>query len=151
MLWGLGVLALLGFLAWHYRGPGEAAPGRAFGVLVIYALLFWLTLLKVWWTATKRPAVVVDERVLAYQPLHTFSPRRLALDQVLSCGLRPGTLSLRFVYRASETRAREFFLNLAVVDRRKEFFERLGEALARAGLESDPRVKGGWRRSGWED
>jgi hypothetical protein len=151
MLWGLGVLALLGLLAWHFRGPGEAALSRAFGVLVIYALLFWLTLLKIWWTATRRPAVVVDELVLAYQPLHTFRPRRLALAEVLSCGLRPGTLSLRFVYAASETRAREFFLNLAVVDRRKEFFECLGKALVGAGLESDPKVKGGWCRPDWED
>ena len=59
MIWGVGVVALLGLVAWLFRTPGSAPLGRAFGVLAGYGLLFWLTLLKVWWTAGL-PAVEVD-------------------------------------------------------------------------------------------
>ena len=80
MIWGVGVVALLGLVAWLFRTPGSAPLGRAFGVLAGYGLLFWLTLLKVWWTAGL-PAVEVDGEAIAYQPLHTFRPQRVPWDR----------------------------------------------------------------------
>ena len=83
MIWGVGVVALLGLVAWLFRTPGSAPLGRAFGVLAGYGLLFWLTLLKVWWTAGL-PAVEVDGEAIAYQPLHTFRLRRVPWDRILA-------------------------------------------------------------------
>ena len=60
MLWGVGVVAIVGGVAWFFKTPGSAPLGRAFGVLLFYGVLFWLTLLKIWWTAGKA-AVVVEE------------------------------------------------------------------------------------------
>lgn len=147
MLWGVGVVAILGGIAWVLRTPASAPVGRAFGVLVAYGALFWATLLKVWWTAGK-PAVVVADGRLAYQPLHTFKPRALPLDAVLSCAPKPGTQALRLVYRGQEGEEREFFLNLGVVDGRHALLDRLGEELAERGLEAVG-SEGGWKRPDW--
>ncbi len=151
MVWGVGVVVALGIVAWLFRQPGSAPLSRAFGVLVFYGSLFWLTLVKIWWTATRTPAVELDNEALAYQPLHTFRPRRLAWSDVLALEPRKGTSSLRFVFQKSSGRAREFFLNLAVVDRGGEFFQSLERRLEGAGLVPDPEVKRGWKRPGWED
>ena len=64
MIWGIGVVALFGGVAWWMREPGAAPLSRAFGVLVLYGALFLGSLLKIWWTAG-RPAVVVDDEALA--------------------------------------------------------------------------------------
>ena len=64
MLWGVGVVAVLGGVAWYFKTPGSAPLGRAFGVLLFYGVLFWLTLLKIWWTAGK-PAVQVGRNFLS--------------------------------------------------------------------------------------
>jgi hypothetical protein len=151
MFWGIGVVVVLGALAWLAREPGSAPLSRAFGVLVLYGSIFWLTLVKIWWTASQTPAVRLDEEGLAYQPLHTFRPRRLRWQDILALAPRKGTSSLRFVFQRPSGRAREFFLNLAVVDRRREFLERLEEMLRNAGLEPDPQVKRGWRRPEWKE
>ena len=151
MVWGVGVVVLLGVLAWMSREPGSAPLSRAFGVLVFYGSLFWLTLVKIWWTASNRPAIELDEEALAYQPLHTFRPRRLAWSDVLALAPRKGTASLRFVFRRRSGRAKEFFLNLAVVDRGGDFLQSLEGRLEKAGLVPDPEIKRGWRRPGWED
>ena len=150
MIWGIGVVVLLGFVAWLLRTPGAAPLSRAFGSLVFYGSLFWLTLLKIWWTATRVPAVRLDGRGLAYQPLHTFRPRRLAWPSVMAFAPRKGTSSVRFVFVRRSGTAREFFLNLAVVERGGEFLAALEGRLAAAGLEPDPEVKRGWRRPGVE-
>ncbi len=150
MVWGIGLVAAFGLVAWWLRTPGAAPLSRAFGSLVFYGSLFWLTLLKIWWTATRVPAVRLDDEGLAYQPLHTFRPRRLAWPSVLSFAPRKGTSSVRFVFRRRSGSAREFFLNLAVVERGGEFLDALEERLAAAGLEPDPEVKRGWRRPGLE-
>ncbi len=135
MVWGIGVLALLGGLTWLFRQPSTGAPlGRAFGVLVFYGVLFLLTLVKIWWTAVRSPAVVLDEETLGYQPLHTFRRRTIPLAGIRSCAMKPGTQSLGFVYRPSPDRERQFFLNLAVVDRRNEFLHELAGKLAPNGV-----------------
>lgn len=149
MLWGVGVVALLGGVAWLFRTPDTAPLGRAFGSLLFYGLLFLASLLKVWWTGG-RPAVLVDDEALAYQPLHTFRPRTLPFARVLECAPRPGTQSLRLVHAASRGRAREFFLNLGVVQGRNEFLDLLGEKLQAAGLEPVEGQPNAWRRPGWE-
>ena len=146
MIWGIGVVVLLGLVAWVFRTPGAAPLSRAFGSLVFYGSLFWLTLLKIWWTATNVPAVRLDESGLAYQPLHTFWPRRLAWTSVVAFAPRKGTSSVRFVFLRRSGSAREFFLNLAVVERGGEFLDALEGFLAAAGLEPDPDSKRGWRR-----
>lgn len=148
MVWGIGVVVAFGLVSWWLRSPGAAPLSRAFGSLVFYGSLFWLTLLKIWWTATRVPAVRLDDRGLAYQPLHTLRPRRLAWETVLSFAPRKGTASVRFVFLHRSGSAREFFLNLAVVERGGEFLDALEERLAAAGLEPDPGIKRGWRRPG---
>ena len=91
MLWGMGVILLLGGVAWWLRDPSEGFFGKAFTVLLGYTVLFWASLLKIWWTAGK-PAIVIDAESLAYQPLQYFRPR-LRFDRVIACGPRPGTES----------------------------------------------------------
>lgn len=150
MLWGVGVVALLGGVTWLFRTPGTAPLGRAFGSLAFYGLLFWASLLKVWWTGG-RPAVLVDDEALAYQPLHTFRPRTLPFARVLECAPRQGTQSLRLVHEASRGRAREFFLNLGVIQGRNEFLDLLGEKLEAAGVVAVAGKKHTWRRPGWEE
>lgn len=132
MLWGLGVLAVLVGVVWLLRDPSEGVFGKAFTVLLGYGVLFWASLLKIWWTAG-RPAVLVEDRGLAYQPLHAFRPRRVAFDRVLFCGPRPGSQSLRLVVEKGQ-RGRELFLNLAVVRSGHELLDVLGERLEAAGL-----------------
>ncbi len=149
MIWGVGAVAVLALLAWAFRTPQSAPLGRAFGALVFYGLLFWVSLAKIWWTAGG-PAVVIDAETVGYQPLHTFRPRRIRFDRILSCAPREGTQSLRFVYRGAR-RAREFFLNLAVVDGRNEFLDALGARLERAGLTRLPGRTPAWRLPGWEE
>lgn len=141
MIWGVGVLVVLGGVAWLFRSPDEGVVGWAFAVLSAYALLFWVTLLKIWWTAGK-PAVVVGEEHFAYQPLHTFRPRRIPFARILACGPRPGTDSLRLVIEGLR-RDREFFLNLAVVQGQHRFKDELEERLALEGL---VRTGDGWSR-----
>lgn len=149
MVWGVGVVALLGAVTWLFRTPGTAPLGRAFGVLVMYGLLFWLTLLKIWWTAGK-PAVVLEPEQLLYQPLHTFRLRPVVYRDVLWCGPRRGTESLRFVIEWKPGTARELYLNLGVIDGRHEFLDRLGAGLMAAGLEPVEGDKDTWRRSDWQ-
>ncbi len=149
-IWGVGIVALLGGVTWLFRDPGSKPLSRAFGALLLYGLLFLLTLAKIWWTAGGA-AVVLEEDSLAYQPLHTFRPRRIALDSVLACAPKQETQSLRFVYEATPGRGREFFLNLGVIRNRTRFLTRLGERLEAHGLESDLEQRWGWRRSGWSE
>jgi len=148
MIWGVGVVALLGLVAWLFRTPGSAPLGRAFGVLAGYGLLFWLTLLKVWWTAGL-PAVVVDAAALAYQPLHTFRPRRVPWERILASAPRPGTQSLRLVVLKPRGGARELFLNLGVIRGRHRLLEELGRQLAANGLLPIPGREDAWRRPEW--
>jgi len=150
MLWGIGVVALLGGVAWIFKTPGSAPLGRAFGVLLFYGVLFWLTLLKIWWTAGK-PAVVVGINFLAYQPLHTFRRRRIPYARMLSCAPRKETESLRIVHEKKPGQGREFFLNLAVVDGRHSFLDLLGERLEAAGLQPFPNEPNSWIRPGWQE
>lgn len=148
LLWGLGVVALLGAVTWVLRGPASAPASRAFGVLVLYGALFWITLAKVWWTAGGA-AVSLDEEHLAYQPLHTFSPRRIRLDAVLACAPRQGTQALRIVHRGEEGEEREFYLNLGVIDGRNEFLDALGQSLVARGLAPVYGQRDSWRRLDW--
>jgi hypothetical protein len=143
MVWGMGVLALLAGVAWFLRDPDSGVFGKAFSVLLGYTLLFWASLLKIWWSAGKS-AIEIDRDTLAYRPLQYFSPRRLRFDRVLACGPRPGTESFRFVLDGKR-RERELFLNLAVVKDKHRLVELLGERLERAGLE---RSGDGWARPG---
>ena len=132
MIWGMGVVGLVAAVAWLLRDPSEGVVGKAFTVLLGYAVLFWASLLKIWWTAG-RPAIEIGAETLAYQPLQYFSPRRVRFDDVLACGPRPGTESLRLVV-AGHRRERELFLNLAVVKDKHRLLELLGARLERAGL-----------------
>ncbi len=150
MFWGIGFVAIFGLVAWWLRSPGAAPLSRAFGSLVFYGSLFWLTLLKIWWTGSRTPAVRLDERGLAYQPLHTFRPRRLDWSSILTFAPRKGTSSVGFIFERRPGVAREFFLNLAVVERGGEFLDALERRLAAEGLEPDPEIKRGWRRPGVE-
>lgn len=143
MIWGIGVLAVFGGVAFALRDPDEGFIGWAFAVLSAYGLLFWATLLKIWWTAGS-PAMVVDEQGLAWQPLHTFRPKRIPWSKILAAGPRPGTDSLRVVIEGLR-RDKELFLNLAVVQGQHRFRERLDEQLEREGL---TRAGEGWRRPG---
>jgi hypothetical protein len=147
MLWGVGIVVLLGGVAWVVQADERAAWGRGFGVLLAYSLLFWASLAKIWWTAGK-PAVVIDAEGLSYQPLHTFRPKRIPFAGVLAIGPRAGTESLRFILEQDGV-GREFFLNLAVVKGQHQFLERLGEELERIGLEKVPGRERSWRRPGW--
>jgi hypothetical protein len=134
MTWGMGVLALLAGVAWLLRDPSEGVFGKAFAVLLGYAVLFWASLLKIWWTAGKS-AIEIDREALAYRPLQYFAPRRLHFARVLECGPRPGTESYRFVVEENGNE-REIFLNLAVVRDKHRLLEVLGERLGAAGLQS---------------
>ena len=149
LLWGVAVVLVIGGII-LFLGSGEReAWGRAFGVLLGYSLLFWVSLVKIWWTAG-RPAVALDEEGLAYQPLHTFRPRRVPFARVLACNPRAGTEALRFVVERNGV-ARELFLNLAVVKGQHRFLDLLGERLEAAGLERVPGKENAWRRPEWEE
>jgi hypothetical protein len=150
MIWGLGVVAVLAAVTWWLRTPESAPLGRAFGALVLYGSLFLLTLLKIWWTGG-RAAVSLGEEKLAYQPLHTFSPRTIAYRSVLSCAPRQGTQSLRLIHTAGADKAKQFFLNLAVVDGLHEFLDELAERLEGAGLRPVEGERHTWVRPGWVD
>jgi hypothetical protein len=149
MIWGVGAVLAIGVVVWVLRAGEREAWGRAFGVLLAYSLLFWVSLFKIWWTAGL-PAVALDDESFSYQPLHTFKPRRVPFDRVLACNPRPGTEALRFVVEKNGT-AREFFLNLAVVKGQHQFLDLLGERLEAAGLERLPGRDSAWLRPGWED
>ena len=146
MLWGMGVILLLGGIAWWLRDPSEGFFGKAFTVLLGYTVLFWASLLKIWWTAGK-PAIVIDAESLAYQPLQYFKPKRLRFDRVLDCAPRPGTESFRFAVEEESGRVRELFLNLAVVTDKHRLLDVLGQRLGTVGLE---RAGDGWSRAGGE-
>ena len=148
MVWGIGVLALLGAITWWFKAPGPAPLGRAFGVLAFYGVIFWLTLFKVWWTAGK-PAVVVGEEGLGYRPLHLFSVKTIPYEAIQFCAPRSQTESLRIVHEVKPGEARDFFLNLAVVDGRHAFLDSLGEKLEAAGLFAVPNEVNSWRRLDW--
>ncbi len=135
MIWGVGVLAVLGGVSWLFRSPDEGAFGWAFGVLASYAALFLVSLMKIWWTAG-RPAAEIGDREIEYQPLHTFSPRRISFDRILACGPKEGTESLRLVVEGLR-RDREVLLNLAVIRNKHRFLDELGERLAAAGLQRE--------------
>lgn len=144
MIWGIGALAAVGAGAWLLRSPDEGAFGWAFTILSAYALLFLVTLLKIWWTAGNA-AVEIDSSGIAYQPLHTFGPRRIPYERVLFCAPREGTESLCIVVEGLR-RDREFFLNLGVVVRKHRLLEALGERLMAAGLEPIDAAGSGWSR-----
>lgn len=149
MVWGIGVVALFGVVAWWLREPGAAPLARAFGVLVLYGALFLASLLKIWWTAG-RPAVVLDDVGLAYQPLHRFRPKRIPWDRVLAAAPKEGTRSFRLAFEKSPGRGREFFLNLAVVADSHSLVGDMGTLLEAAGLQADAAANS-WRRPGWEE
>ena len=149
MLWGVCAVAVLAAAVWWLLAGERGAWGRAFGVLLGYGLLFWATLLKIWWTAGGA-AVEIGDDDLAYQPLHTFKPRRIPFARILSCAPRPGTEALRLVVERRGV-GRELFLNLAVIKGRHRFVELLGERLARAGLVAVPGKAGAWRRLDWDE
>lgn len=149
MIWGVGVVAALGIAVWFLEAERRGAWGRAFGVLLLYSLLFWASLIKIWWTAG-RPAVAIDDEAFSYQPLHTFQPRRVPFARVIACNPRPGTEAIRFVVEGRST-ARELFLNLAVVRGQHDFLDLLEKRLEAAGLERVPGKNRSWRRPGWED
>ena len=150
MTWGLGVVFLLGVVAWLFREPGSSHLGRAFGVLLLYALLFWLSLLKIWWTAGQ-PAVVLEPKALAYRSVVGIGPRRIPYDQIVVCSPRPGTQSQRLVYVQASGRAREFFLNLGVVKGRNELFKALGAELTARGLVAIEGERNSWQRPDWRE
>lgn len=150
LVWGLGVLALLATVAgWLQGGATGWAWGRAFGVLLAYSLVFWLTLFKIWWTA-RGTAVWVEAEALAYQPLYGFRPRRVPWRSLLAVSPRPGTHSLRLVVERRGT-ARELFLNLAVILGRRPFLAALGAQLEAAGFEPLAGRADAWVRPGWEE
>ena len=148
MIWGVGVVALLGVVTWWLKAPGPAPLGRAFGVLAFYALIFWLTLFKVWWTAGK-PAVIVGDEGLGYRPLHLFGTKTIFYRDIQFCGPRTQTESLRIVHEVKPGEAKEFFLNLAVIDGRHAFLDTLGDKLQGAGLFPIPNLESSWRRLDW--
>lgn len=147
MIWGVGVVAAAGGGAWWLERGETQAWGRAFAVLLAYSLLFWASLLKIWWTAG-RPAVAMDSEALYYQPLHTFRPNRVPFSKVLACNPRPGTEALRVVVERRGV-ARELFLNLAVIKGQHRFFDVLAERLEAQGLEQVGTRA--WSRPGWEE
>lgn len=149
MLWGLVLVAVVAGVVWLLE-RGERGPWvRAFGVLFGYSVLFWLTLAKIWWTAGL-PAVAVASDAVYYQPLHGWKPRRIELSAVLAVEPRPGTEALRLVVHR-RGRARELFLNLAVVKGRNELIELLGRRLVEAGLVAVPGRLHSWRRPEWAE
>src|SRR6185295_12596150 len=56
LLWGVAVVVAIGGIMLALGSGDREAWGRAFGVLLGYSLLFWVSLVKIWWTAG-RPAV----------------------------------------------------------------------------------------------
>ena len=150
IVWGIGVIVLLGGVSWFLRDPESEPLSRAFGTLLIYGTLFLVSLAKIWWTAGGA-AVVLEEESLAYQPLHTFWPKRIPLGGVLSCAPRTETQSLRFVYESSPGRAREFFLNLGLIRGRTAFLTQLGEVLHERGLEPVAGQTWAWARPTWSE
>jgi len=151
MFWGVGVLVILGGVTWLFRQPESRPVGRAFGVLFLYAALFFLTLLKIWWTASRSPAVLLGADTLAYQSLHGLRPKSFPIEEIVSCGMRSGTESLRFVRVKPNGRALEFFLNLAVIDGRNEFLHLLEQRLVERGLERAPGRPKRWIKPGYEE
>jgi hypothetical protein len=149
LLWGVAVVIVIGGLVFLFKGGERESWARAFGVLLAYSLLFWISLIKIWWTGG-RPAVLLDDDAFAFQALHTFRPTRIPFEQVLACNPRPGTEALRFVIEKKGT-ARELFLNLAVVKGQHRFLELLGERLEAAGLEKVPEKENAWKRPDWDD
>jgi hypothetical protein len=149
MLWGAAALALCAGLAWAFQSPGSAPLSRAFGVLALYAIVFLLSLGKIWWTAGE-PAVELDGEALWFRPLHTFGRRRVALSAVVAAGPRPGTQSLRLLVARGAGDARELFLNLGVIHQVHAFSDELGRELAAAGLEPVPGRPASWARPGWD-
>jgi len=147
LLWGMGLVVVLGAFTRLLPSDERGAWGRGFGVLLAYSALFVGSLAKIWWTAV-RPAVELDGAGLAYQPLHTFRPKRIPFEGVLAVSPRPGTEALRFVVER-DGEAREFFLNLAVVKGQHRFLDRLSEELERSGLAPVPGRERSWRRPGW--
>ena len=149
MVWGVGVVALFGLVAWWLREPGSAPLALAFGVLFLYGALFLGSLLKLWCTAG-RPAVVLDDDGLAYQPLHLFRPKRIGWNRILAAAPKAGTRSYRLAFEKRPGRGREFFLNLAVVADSHDLTAELGRRLEAAGLEAGEQ-KSSWRRPGWDE
>ena len=149
LLWGIAVVVVIGGLVFWLEGGERDTWARAFGVLLAYSLLFWVSLMKIWWTAG-RPAVLLDDESFAFQPLHTFRPTRIPFAQVLACNPRPGTEALRFVIRKKDT-ARELFLNLAVVKGQHRFLDLLGERLEAHGLARLAGKESSWKSPEWSD
>lgn len=147
LVWGLAALLLLALAVGWVEGASGWAWGRALGVLLAYSLLFWLTLVKIWWTA-RGAAVRVEADALAYQPLYAFRPRRVPFGAILAAYPRQGTHSLCLVV-ARRGVARELFLNLAVILGRRPFLAALGERLQAAGLTAVPGADETWARPGW--
>ncbi len=145
---GIGGVAVVGLLLGLLRAPEERLLRRAFEVLAAYGLLFLATLLKLWWTA-REPAFLLEAETLAYQPLHTFRPRRIPYQAICAAAPRPGTESLRLLVERRGG-VRELFLNLGVVAGKHELLAALGERLAAAGLLPVAGVPDGWARPGWE-
>jgi len=149
LVWGLGVVAILAGITYVLKQPGSVPAARAFGVLMLYSALFWVTLAKVWWTAGSS-AIILESASLAYRPLHTFVPRRIALDTVLACAPRPGTQALRLVHLGKKGEEREFYLNLALIKRRHDFLDALGSALEARGLEPVSGESDTWHHPKWD-
>jgi hypothetical protein len=149
LAWGVAVVVVVGGMVLAFQGGERESWSRAFGVLLAYSLLFWITLIKIWWTAG-RPAVLLEDDSFAYQPLHTFTPSRIPFAVILACNPRPGTEALRFVIEKKGT-ARELFLNLAVVKGQHRFLDLLGERLEANGLEKVEGKEHAWCRPDWED
>ena len=80
-----------------------------------------------------------------------FRRRAVSFDRILACAPRQDTHSLRVIHEWSRDRARELFLNLAVIDGRHELLDRLGERLLEAGLEPVKERAHAWCRPGHED
>lgn len=149
MTWGVGVLALFGGVAWLLRDPSSGPLGRAFGVLALYGVLFMATLVKIWYTAGG-PAVTIGPERLAYQPLHTFGTRSIPFDSILAVKPRGETQSLGITFEYRPGRAREFFLNLAVVENRHSLLRELGARLEGRGLRPVEGAVSTWSRPDWD-
>ena len=149
MIWGIGVVALLGLGAMLLSNPYGHTWDRAFGVLAGYGMLFWGTLLKIWWSAGKN-AVEVDDETLSFLPLWAFRPTRIPLAAIHVAEPKVGTHSLRLVVEKKGV-ARELFLNLAVIARHHHFVEALGERLEASGLSPVPDKEDAWARPDWKE
>ena len=163
ILWGIGAIALLGGISWYLRDPDSEPLSRAFGALLLYGVLFLASLAKIWWTAGG-DAVVLEEDALAYQPLHTFRPRRIPLGGEIaltvhrSGAVRSACEGVQAHVRSSSSPkgcarilAREFFLNLGLIDGRTEFLTRLGDSLEARGLEPVAGRRWSWLKPGWSE